>query len=741
MVGQARRGGLAAAIVLVGAAAAAGADGPTLTLDRIFASGDFDEHLPADVLWLPRGDAFVYRHRSGETDGLWRHDVGSGQVRLLADMDTVAKTLAAARPGYSAPPLDNVNSHSGAGRGPQLSPDGRLYLDAANGDLCLIELAGGHPRYLTSAPGDERFAAFSPDGTRIAFARDGDLYRVDLNSGRELRLTDRGDRADLLNGEADWVYEEELDVSRSFWWSPKGDRILFAQYDTSPVSVIPIPDDLELIPTIERQRYPKAGGANSAVRLGVIGSGGGPVNWLFDAEPSDAYLVRAGWLPDGSAAWYEVLNRDQTRLELRVARPGGGGFETVLSEQDDAWVNVFEGPTFIDSQRFLWTSERDGFRHLYLYRRDGTLLQQLTLGEWQVDEVLGVGAGGERVFFSANTEDARERHVYSVGLDGTGLRRLVTGNGTHEARLAPGGGHFLDTFSSLTTPPRMDLYDGDGVKRRTIDEGAIPALDSVGLRAPALGSLPAEDGTPLFWSMLRPPSFDASRRYPVLVYVYGGPGTQLVTNDWQGKRGLFYELLARKGLIVFTLDNRGSGGRGHRFEKAVFRRLGQIELADQVAGAQYLKTLPCVDPERIGIYGGSYGGYMTLMCMNKAAEHFRVGVAYAPVTDWRLYDSVYAERYMDRPQDNPDGYREGAPLHFAGGMTGKLLICHGAADNNVHVQQTLQMAEQYIKAGKLFELMLYPRVRHGIRVSRHRLHFHALKTDFLERHLIQGGPK
>ena len=276
---------------------------------------------------------------------------------------------------------------------------------------------------------------------------------------------------------------------------------------------------------------------------------------------------------------------------------------------------------------------------------------------------------------------------------------------------------------------------------RTVDDGAIPALDGVELVLPELGTVSADDGELLFSWMFRPPGFDPGKRYPALVYVYGGPGDQLVVNQWGGTRLLYQMLLAHKGLVVFTVDNRGSWGRGHAFEAAVHRRLGALELADQLAGVRFLKAEPWIDPERIGIYGGSYGGYMALVAMNRAPGHFAAGIAYAPVTDWRLYDTIYTERYMDRPEDNPDGYREASPINFAAGLDGALLICHGTMDNNVHLQHTVQMADEFQKAGKLFELMIYPRVRHGVRMSQHRLHFHRIKTDFLERRLILGGPR
>jgi dipeptidyl-peptidase-4 len=726
--------------LLLGGAATAVADGDGLTLENIFKNKIFKSTAPTELTWSPDGGFFLYRLQRDDVDGLWRESVGAGEPVLVADWDDLTRRLAALRPDYTEPAMGDVNRHSRVGRRPVISPDGRSYLRLKRDDLALLDLESGEVRYLTEGPAPELYATYSGDGTKLAFARDGDLYWLELATGREHRLTDRGDQRELFNGVADWVYEEELDVKRSFWWSPDGRRIAYVQYDTSPVTTFPITDELELIADLEEQKYPKAGGANAAVRLAVVELATGTTSWI-PTGVGDGYIARVGWMPDGGDLWFQILNRAQNRLELRVARVDGGASRLVLAERDEAWVNVREDLTFVDRQRFVWSSERDGWRHLYLYGVDGRVIRRLTEGEWQVEKVYGLDAARTRVVFQANAEDLRERHLYSVGLDGVGVRLLAAQPGTHSAELAPNGAHLLDTWSNVTTPDRVELYDVSGRRIRTVHDGRIPALESIQLTAPEFGSLTADDGETLYTWTLRPPDFDPSKRYPVLVYVYGGPNAQMVVNRWGRERFLYYQNLSRRGLIVFSLDNRGSWGRGHAFEAAIRGRMGEPELADQVAGVTYLKTLPYVDPERIGIYGGSYGGYMVLTAMNKAPEHFTVGVAYAPVTAWEFYDTIYTERYMGLPADNPDGYRNSAPLNFAAGLEGRLLICHGTMDNNVHLQNTLMMAEEYVKADKLFDMMVYPRVRHGIRVSHHRYHFHRLKTEFLQQHLIQDGPR
>lgn len=724
-----------------GAAGLANATREPLTIEGIFGGSRFNENLPGEILWLPDSSAFIYRQTVDGTESLWRQDVKEGRIKKIADWPAVEQVLSAARPGYRPPAMDDVNTHPGAGREPSLSPDGRYYLSSACGDLFLLDLQTGQPRFLTDAPGDERFATFSPDGKFIAFTRQGDLYETGLAAGQERRLTNRGSGSRLQNGEADWVAEEELNVTRSFWWSPRTDCILYAQYDTSPVAPFPVVNHLDPASAVEWQYHPAAGAANAKVRLMLLDRRTGTSRILFDAGAIDAYLPRAGWWPDGSLIWFQTLNRDQNRLELRVMEPAAAASRILLTEEDPAWVDVPEAPVFAGVEQFIWLSERDGFRHAYLYRRDGTLLRQLTRGEWQIDELSGLAENPGRLLLRGNAGDPRESHLYSVSLDGGGLQRLTPAPGWHQASVSPGGAWLLDTRSDLNTPPGMDLLDSAGRLVRPVCAGGIPALAGVRLGTTERGTLTAGDGTALYWSMVRPDDFDPARKYPVLVYVYGGPGVQLVTNAWPGSAGLFQHCLAGRGLIVFTLDNRGSSRRGRAFERSIYRRLGQLELADQIRGVEFLRSLPYVDSARIGVYGGSYGGYMALMCMNKAPAYFRAGIAYAPVTGWELYDSIYTERYMDRPQDNPEGYRQGAPMNFAAGMTGRLLICHGTADNNVHLKNTVMMTDEYVKNGKQFELMLYPNIRHGIRRSKYRLHFHTLKADFLQRHLIMDGPR
>ncbi len=735
---------LAGVLALCAAAAPrASAQSEPLTLEALFSSRDFDLREPAERHFTPDGEALISLHEGA----WWREELRGGARVKLADWTRLEGELRAARPMHVAPHTPDPNLGGDAHE--------RLALDAARarvagsafGDLYVLDLASGMARFVTDDPAPEWFAAWSPDGRRLAFVREGDLYWVEPDSGRTQRLTDRRGAHTLLHGQPDWAYEEELLTERAFWWSPDGREIAFLQLDLSPVSVYPIIDELERLPRVREQRYPQAGGRNARVRLGRVPAEGGEPRFVDLGPETDVYIPRAGFTPAG-ALWYQWLSRDQRRLELRLVDERGAS-RTLLVEQDPAWVNLGDGPLFVDAQRFLWTSERDGWRHIYLYDTGGRLLRRLTSGAWQVEKLAAVDpAAGGRVFFEATQAGPRERHVYAVRLDGSGFTRLTREPGTHAAEVAPGARLFLDRYSNLSTPPRLEVRAADGTPVRRLHEGALPGLARVGPTAIEFTQVTADDGTRLDAALVKPRGFDPARRYPALVYIYGGPHSQLVKDEWGAKLHLFLRYLADQGLVVFWLDNRGGAGRGHAFEAAVQGRLGEQELADHLAGVRHLRGLPYIDGSRLGIYGGSYGGFMVLSALLRAPEVFRAGAAYAPVTDWLLYDSIYTERYMGLVAANPEGYARTALPPLAASLRAPLLLFHGTMDDNVHLHNTLTLTDALRAAGKPFELMLYPRVRHAIRRSRVAPDFHRRVAQFLlrelgvqgERQVHRGGP-
>lgn len=707
-----------------------------LTLEALFEDKALELERLSNLMWLPDGTHIIYWTNRGDEELLWRQSVRSGERVQLADWAAVLKELGERRPHWIKAGMSDVNSSASQRFTPTLSPDGESLIGGHSGDLFAFNLATGSARFLTADPSPEIYPAFSEDGSKIGFIREGDLFWLDLATGMTHRVTDRGGNDQLLNGVADWVYEEELGVERSYWWSPDGARLAFLQFDESPVSVVPITGDSVPYPELERQHYPKAGTANPRVRLGVISSAGGDPVWMSTGD-GDHYLVRAGWTPAGEV-WVQRLNRDQSVLDLMVADPATGEVRTLLTERDPAWINIRDDLHFLDDGRFLWTSERDGWRHLYLYGADGTLERKLTQGEWQIEEVFGVDPDAEHVFIKANREDPRRRHLYRVTM-ATGEITLLGDQirGAHDGDVSPDGTLVIDQWSTRDTPPRADLVTADGRFRRQL-WGSGDELAGWDLLPIEESSITATDGTELYSLLIRPRGFDPTERYPVVQYVYGGPHSQLTIDQWRASIHNTFRFMADMGIAVFTVDNRGTWARGHAFETVVHRRLGEIEVADQLDAARWLKEQPWVDPDRLAVYGGSYGGYMTLLCLLKAPGVFRAGIAYAPVTDWSLYDSIYTERYMDTPQDNPEGYEVSAPLTYAENLEAALLLGHGTMDNNVHFQNSLQLIGKLAAADKAFELIVYPRTRHGVRRSKYALHFHRLQMDFLKRHLLGG---
>ena len=700
----------------------------------------FGKPTPYGVMWLPDGDSFLYFFSEGEVTGLWRCGVESGEKEMIADWGAITQALRERRPHWQAPEMSDVNTTGRRDRpSTSISPDGGRLLGLLSGDLFIYEPATEQAEFITNNPAIELTASFSPDGEKVAYVREGDLYSLDLATGVENRLTER-DNEEILNGVADWVYEEELSVTRSFWWSPDSSKIAFVQYDTSPIQDYPIVDHVPIQPGLELQKYPLAGTPNSTVRLGEITLEGGDTIWIDTGERSDFYITSAEWLPSGEQLSFMVMNRDQTRLELLFADPSNGESEVILVEEDPYWINLIGGVlVFVDDDRFVWASERDGWRHLYLYSADGALINRITKGEWEVGALYGINAEDSFVLFQATEKSPLERHVYKAALDGSGLTRLTEEEGFHGANAAPDCRYFIDGYSTSSVPVMMNLANCETGKLSAFFDGTIEALSEYEFCDPEFVTIEAEDGTTLYARITKPVGFDPDMRFPVVVYLYGGPTAQIAAKNW-GWFHLFDQVLANHGFIVFTIDNRGSTGRGKTWQAPILRRLGEVELKDQLEGIRYLKSLSYVDSERIGIWGGSYGGFMSLTCLLKAPDVFKAGVAMVPVTDWRLYDTIYTERYIRTPQANPEGYEESSLLDKAANLRAKLLLIDGAMDNNVHMQNTIKMVDELVKADKDFQLMLYPQERHAFVRPHTNAHCFRLILDFFLEHLGGADP-
>jgi dipeptidyl-peptidase-4 len=692
-----------------------------LTVEAIFGDKPVSGPEPSDFQWSPDGTKVSFLLDVGEETRLLTLDLGSGNPEKLA-----ATLPPTGESGIDQDLLTDILAH-------HWSPDGKHLLLETGSGLFLIEPGPADGRKLTGG-GKDSDPQFSPDSSRVAFVRDQNIHVVEIASGEERQLTSDGG-GPVINGAADWVHGEELDLDSGFCWSPDSRRIAFHRFDQAEVRQWPLMNYAGEDPTVTMQYYPRAGEPNARVNVGVVDVLGGGTRWIDPGRGvgGDSYLARLGWLPDGSRLALQRLSRDQRRLELlTVAADGEGEMERLLEETDAHWVNLADDLRFLRGGGFIWSSERDGWRHLYRYPGTGGQPLQLTSGAWQIDEITGLDEDSSQIYFTASKETPLERHLYRVRLDGSGLTRITRAPGWHTIIMSPRCRSFVDQHSAFHRPPRFTLHRSDGTLLGIIDEGAGAGLRRYRLRQPNFIEVIAADGTRLPAALLLPPGMARSRKYPVVVYTYGGPHAQLVRDGWRSTTGLWLQLLAQRGFVVFWLDNRGSARHGAAWERVVDRRLGEQELEDQLCGVRYLRTLPYVDPERIGIYGWSFGGTMVLNAMLRAPGVFAAGAAIAPVTDWREYDTIYTERYMGLPAENERGYKVTAPVNHAGNLKGRLLLAHGTADDNVHFRNTAKLVEAFNKAGKRYELIICPDKNHSMREENAHLHIFQRLTHFFE---------
>ncbi len=699
--------------VLVAQEPAPRSSGKQLTVERIYGQPGLSGRLARGLAWAPDGKQLSFFETKGagkdaKTE-LWVMDAASGQRRLLVAADKLEAIL----------PADAVKPTQATGLGRrapseyQWAPDGGGILFQGPTALAWLDLKSEAARTLVSGKAVIADAKISPDGRTVSFLRDHNVWLVNLADGKERAITQKGTE-EIRKGELDWVYPEELDIKTAYWWAPDSSAIAYLEMDERKVSQYPLVDFSSPSGQADMERYPAAGGANPIVRVFVVSMSGGQPRAMDTGADTDIYIARVNWLTDSRRLAIQRLNRTQTTLDLLIADAATGKTHTVLTENDPYWINVSDDLYFLkDGKRFLWSSERSGYRHLYLYDLEGKQLAQITRGDWEVTSVDGFSDGKGLVYFTATEKSPLERHLYVVALGG-GFTRLTKEEGTHAAVFAPNAAAFIDTFSNTAAPPRQDLFRADGSRIAAINENKIAELGEYHLSPMEFITVKSRDGVPLNASMIKPPDFNPQKKYPVLVYIYGGPHAQVVRNAWGGATFLWHELMAQKGYIIFSLDNRGSWGRGHHFEEPIHFRLGKQELSDQRDGVQYLKSLPYVDANRIGIWGWSYGGHMTLHAMFEDGDDFKAGFAGGPVTDWRYYDTIYTERYLGLPQKNEKGYDDSSPVKYAGQLKGKLLIAHGTGDDNVHFANTLSVINDLIDAGKYVEVLAFPGRGHGV---------------------------
>ncbi|MCC7302886.1 MAG: S9 family peptidase [Bacteroidia bacterium] len=587
-----------------------------------------------------------------------------------------------------------------------------------------------------SVSGKQSLAGFSPSGSHVAYVRGNNLYLVETATGKETRVTADGEKNKIINGAPDWVYEEEYSFIKAYWWSPDGKYLAYLRFDESEVREYNMQKWGSLYPSDYRFKYPKAGEKNSVVTAHVFDLTSGKIRTVETGAEQDQYLPRISWSTLPGQLCITRLNRLQNHLELLLADCSSTeekiSSRVLYTESAQTYIEIHDFLKFRKDGSFLWVSDKDGWTHIYLMDKEGKQVRDLTPGKFDVLDVYGEDAGGN-IYYCAAEAHPTEKEVYAVKNDGSGKRTLSLKKGASMALFSPGFLYYALSHSDANTPPHAELYNSKGKLMRSLvtNDELISKMKGYKLGKKEFINVPTADGTMLNAYIIKPKDFDPGKKYPVFMYVYGGPGNSIALNQWTGSEYFYQQMLVQKGYIIACVDNRGTGNRGRDFKHCTYKQLGKIETQDQIDAAKYFGGLPYVDKSRIGIFGWSYGGYMTSLCITKGAEYFKLAIAVAPVTNWRYYDSIYTERYNGLPQDNASGYDDNSPINHADKLKGKYLLIHGTGDDNVHFQNAVEMTNALIKAGKQFETMYYPDRAHGIRGGNATYHLYTLMSDFV----------
>ena len=580
---------------------------------------------------------------------------------------------------------------------------------------------------------------FSPDGKKIAYAKENNLYVYDLATKKSTPITTDGKRNSVINGITDWVYEEEFAFVKAFDWSKDSKKVAYIRFDETKVPEFSMSMfQKELYPTIRTFKYPKAGEKNSVVSLHIYDVNTTGTKEVNLGNYSDFYIARMQWTNDANVLSAQVLNRHQDNLDLLFIDGNSGTAKVVLNEKDKAYVDITDNLTFLKDNSFIWTSEKGGFNHIYLYDKTGKLKNQVTKGNWEVTSYYGFDEKTNTIFYQSTENGSINRDIYRINLNGKSKLRLSQNTGTNVATLSPNFQYYINNFSSASQPTTYTLNEAKSGKQIQVienNEGLASKLKGYNLPSKEFFVLKTEKGNELNAWMIKPNDFDPAKKYPVFMYQYSGPGSQQVNNDWNSADDYWFMMLAQQGYIVACVDGRGTGFKGADFKKVTQKELGKYEVEDQIDAAKVIGNYTFVDKSRMGMFGWSYGGFMASNCILKGNDVFKMAIAVAPVTNWRFYDSVYTERYMQTPQENPSGYDENSPINHVDKLKGKFLLIHGSGDDNVHVQNSMQMMEALIQANKQFDSQIYPDKDHGIRGGKTRIQLYTKMTNFIKENL------
>tara|TARA_Y100000385_G_scaffold291989_1_gene375463 strand:+ start:58773 stop:60815 length:2043 start_codon:yes stop_codon:yes gene_type:complete len=583
--------------------------------------------------------------------------------------------------------------------------------------------------------GKQRYATFSPSGNQVAFVRDNNLFVKDLESGKESQITKDGKKNTIINGATDWVYEEEFAFDKAFFWSPNGNYIAYYRFDESKVREFNMPTYGSLYPQDNPFKYPKAGEDNSSVSVKVVEIKTGTSS-TYQTNENTEYIPRVKWSANEESVVIYTMNRHQSSLELINYNPKTKAASTLYKEESSTYIDITDNFYVVgDNSGFIYTSEKSGYNHLHYQNWSGTKNKQITKGNWEVTEVYGYEPKSGSIYFQAAKNSPMDREVYRTSIKGGEPKKVTQLAGWNESTFSKGFKYFINYHSTATSPYYISLHKNNGKEIRVLKDNTVlnQTLAKLDISKPEFMTIPV-NGEKLNASIIKPSNFDFSKKYPVLMYVYGGPGSQTVKNSWGGANYLWYQMMTQKGYIVVSVDNRGTGARGEKFKKITYKQLGKYETEDQISAAKWLANESYVDVDRIGIWGWSYGGYMSSLCLFKGYDVFKTAMAVAPVTNWKYYDSIYTERYMQTPEEN-SGYDENSPITHVDSLQGNYLLVHGTGDDNVHFQNSIEMVTALQKANKQFDFMMYPNKNHGIYGGNTRLHLFQKLTDYVEENL------
>ena len=586
--------------------------------------------------------------------------------------------------------------------------------------------------------GKQRLAQFSPDASKVAFVKENNIFIKDIINNTELQVTFDGEINKIINGATDWVYEEEFAFDNGMQWNASGNKIAYYRFDEEKVPEFSMDLFTDLYPSQSQFKYPKAGETNSTIELFIYDLDSNKTTKANINTEEEFYIPRIKWTLDENVLSVQRMNRHQNQLDFILVDAKDGSSQTIFTENDAAYIDVTDNLTFLnDGKYFIWTSEKSGYNHIYLYNLKGKQVRQITKGNYDVTDFYGIDESNNTVYFASSERSPMHRDVYAIQLNGKNKKTLTNKIGTNSATFSTNYKYFINQYSNANTPYYFSLFDAKGNEVRILKDNSNlkNSLAEYALSQKEFFNFKTTEGIDLNGWMMKPHNFDETKQYPVFMYLYGGPGSQQVTDSWGGSNFLWYQMLTQQGYIVACVDNRGTGARGSEFKKCTYQQLGKLETEDQIEANRYLANLTYVDGSRIGIFGWSYGGYMSSLCLLKGADEFKMAIAVAPVTNWRYYDSIYTERYMRTPQENASGYDDNSPINHVEKLKGKYLLVHGSADDNVHYQNTMEMTNALVNANKQFDLFIYPNKNHGIYGGYTRLHLFTKMTNFIKENL------